>query len=304
MAREEVNQFEVVEMNPDAFQVSRLDNFDGTITAAAYCPHRWPGSASGKYQLMTRLEIQDHETGKEMTEYLQAGFLNSSFPSKDGKTPAGATVEQYITLSKGEDDIDPETIEEHVGDYIINLKRAGKTLPPTDWGQCLKSMLALGLENFTNIQTLVGTSWHFNRLPIDEDRKREPTPEQLAKGGNKEWRVLCATDKLETPKKKTATSSKSAASSSKISSSKEEAADTDTDSGDDFESQVEVAGFEILSEVGKSLIKKDFTPKITKRFNNVPGAMKKILDLMNDPKWIADDARPWKYEGGEFSIPE
>lgn len=299
MAREEAVQFEVVEMNPDAFQVSRLDNFDGTITAAAYCPHKWAGSSTGKYQLMARLEIQDHETGKEMTEYLQAGFLNSSFPSKDGKSPAGGTVEEYIVLSKGEDDIDPETISDYDGDYVINLKRAGKTLPPTDWGQCLKSMLALGLEPFSNIQTLVGTSWHFNRLPIDEDRKREPTPEQLAKGGNKEWRVLCATDKLETPKKKTAAAAKSTAASSK--SSKEETEDNNTD---DFASEVEVAAYEILSEAGKGMVKKDLTPKITKRFNNVPGAMKRILDLMNDPKWIADDARPWKYEGGEFSIPE
>lgn len=190
-------------MDPDAFATGRADNFDGVIVSAYAYPYVGPNSQDNKHYLFVGVRIQpDPESGfDEFTESYFAGYLNSGYPSKDGKTPAGGTHDGYLALSGGKGNLDEKdgpcvgqdrhVIPTHpnVGTFVL-----GKYAKGLSWHLFCEAMRDCDEKGIIDksspgVDFCVGARCHFNRVP----QKPKETATGSAKKDEKVYTTLLPT---------------------------------------------------------------------------------------------------------------
>lgn len=190
-------------MDPDAFATGRADNFEGVIVSAYAYPYVGPNSQDGKHYFYVGVRIQpDPASGfDEFTESYFAGYLNSGYPSKDGKTPAGGTHEAYQALAAGKGSLDEKdgpcidqarhVIPNHpnVGTYVL-----GKYAKGLSWHlfcEAMRDCDEKGLidKSAPGVDFCVGARCHFNRVP----QKPKEGVSASSKKDEKEYKTLLPT---------------------------------------------------------------------------------------------------------------
>lgn len=132
--------FQPASMSPDEFETGRPDKFIGEILGIYLYPYKGQNSKDGKYHAYGAVVIQpDSDSGYSLfTEALYgANYLNRVIPSKDGKSPAGGSVQDYLALAQGQGSIDTPCIgsdgminvnHDNVGEYALGGLDEGRTL--------------------------------------------------------------------------------------------------------------------------------------------------------------------------------
>lgn len=169
----------------DEFSTGRPDKFIGTWVKALAYPFKGRKSTDNKYFLSIGVFIvPDEDSGYEpFWEPYSGGFLNEVVPSKDGKSPAGASDDDYLALGNGTtpegldvpvQDEKGNVIEDapYVGEYILGQCRSNRS-----WNQayiCLKDsdtkgILDLNRPGFLGFAN--GLRCRFDRVPQTNDKE-------------------------------------------------------------------------------------------------------------------------------------
>lgn len=170
-------------MNPDDFSTGRPDKFIGTPRKVVAYPYKGRNSKDGKWYLNIGVYIEPEEgSGYEpFWEPYSGGFLNSGWPSKDNKTTAGATVEEYTALSNGKGEPEKPCQDEkgnilvdspYVGEYVLGSLVKGRTWE--QFGTALKDSDTKGVVDFSRPGYLgfaVGIKCRFDRVPQKGDKE-------------------------------------------------------------------------------------------------------------------------------------
>lgn len=134
--------FKPASMSPDEFASGRPDKFIGTFMGIYLYPYKGKQSKDNKYHCYGAVVIQpDEDSGYSLfTEALYgANYLNRVIPSKDGNSPAGGSIQDYLALAQGQSgaDIDRPCIGEdgmidpnhdNVGEYALGELDENRTL--------------------------------------------------------------------------------------------------------------------------------------------------------------------------------
>lgn len=200
------SRFEPAPMNPDEFSTGRPDKFIGTILGTYAYPYKGRNSTDGKYYLTVGWVIQpDEDTGYSLfCEPYSGGFLNQAFPSKDNKTPAGASFDEYLVLSNGAytvpDPLEKPVLDERgipipdspfVGEYVLGQLSKGRS-----WEQAAialrdsdtKSQVDFSKPGYLGFAN--GFRCRFDRVPQSGGAKSNANK----KDGDKEYKVLVPTE--------------------------------------------------------------------------------------------------------------
>lgn len=119
--------FSPASMDYTEFEGGRPDKFRGYTDSGVCFPYKGKTSKDGKYGLVIAYHIiPDPDSGFEpFWEILYgAGRLSKCVPSKDGSTPAGATIQQYMQLAAGRTTLEPPVIGEN-GAVNVNHENCG-----------------------------------------------------------------------------------------------------------------------------------------------------------------------------------
>lgn len=298
-------EFTVFSGSPDDFGVGFLDDFDGVVTYARYCPHRYSKDPSKKkHGLFVKIRIKPDDQEDEIEVFQRAGFLNTFLPSKNGTQPAGATLEEYKELEQGRGVIQEGTEEEYEGEYIITPGKSSKQLPPSDHHQFMHNLRELGFKTVDpKISIIEGLHCHFNRLPIDESvveingkkiQVNQKMPAIEGQEAQREWKFLCPTAIHGQAK---VTNGKTKASSTPTTSTISSSTVTD-----DKESALETTIQLYLMENGE-VADKDLKQAIVKAQESTE-AKHYSLAQMSKADWMRSSERPWVFSNGKYSNKE
>lgn len=158
--------------DPDTMvQAGLIDDFDGVITSARYVPWNYQGNRQ-QYSLAVLLRIHADD-GTEVEQYYSAGDLKQWVPCNDlvNGTPAGATLDDYLTLAKGEGQFDPSEQKNYEGVIVVaGPGNSQEGLPnSSNWAHFVGVALDAGFEKTRLSKTLNegfdGLRAHFKRIP-------------------------------------------------------------------------------------------------------------------------------------------
>lgn len=99
-------------------------DFDATIRRARFAPWNYMGKRDN-YSLAVLIDFEpDEDSGvKPFTQFYSAGDLHRLVPTLDGKTPAGATLEEYKILAEGPDEpLSDDEFENFLGYEALPIK--------------------------------------------------------------------------------------------------------------------------------------------------------------------------------------
>lgn len=265
--------------SPDDFTTGQPDKFTGVILKTVCYPYKGAKSETGKYNLFAGwLILPDADTGYDLFfESVMAGYLNEGIPSKDGKTPAGMTVEQYAKLAAGEGDIDKPCVDanrmivldhENVGQYLLGnfrqklsyyqayqaVKEADLSKKLIDWSVTQTNGTFNGFLGFAD-----GLRCRFDRVPQDGNKKDDKKPVEPGKE-QKDYKVLVVTEVLEKVDPSSILSKISAgkpvSAGAGSSSGANGSGSTTANFSDDFISRVQGAVVEVITEAKDHKMKK------------------------------------------------
>lgn len=252
-----VSRFQPASMNPDDFSSGRPDAFIGTIIGTYGYPHRSFNKTEGAYYLNIGWLIKpDDDSGFDtFFETYSGGYLNAGVPSKDGKTPAGNSDEEYISLSAGRGELDTPCTDQtgmiipdhdNVGEYIL-----GSLAKKRSWEQAVETLVDSDTKKLVDFSTpgylgfANGLRCRFDRVPQkgEDDKKTK-------KEGERTYTVLVPTSILE--RVSTANAKKAGVStppSSGKSANGAESSSTSSSEGD-LVAEIKSAILEVLNEKG------------------------------------------------------
>ncbi len=98
--------------------------FEATIRRARFAPWNYMGKRDN-YSLAVLIDFEpDEDSGlKPFTQFYSAGDLHRLVPTLDGKTPAGATLEEYKILAEGPDEpLSDDEFENFLGYEALPIK--------------------------------------------------------------------------------------------------------------------------------------------------------------------------------------
>lgn len=189
--------------DPDAFQPGAPDKFIGVIGPVLAYPYAGKETKDHKHYGFVGVHITpDEDSGFEPFTRSYLGFyLNAGVPSKDGKTPAGATDEAFAALSAGKGSIDSPCLDEsrpydrhvipshpNVGPFVL-----GRFIKGGPWDQfctAVKDSDTKGVIDQTNprLDFCSGLRCRFDLIP-EKSRKEK-------KEGDREQKILVVTEVL------------------------------------------------------------------------------------------------------------
>lgn len=201
------------------------DDFNGRMDKVRIVPFNYLGNRA-EYSLAVRVDITpDEDSGLDpFSQYYTAGNLAEFVPTIDGKTPVGATVDQYLELAAGEGVIPDDEIGEYEGTEFLPIGKKTGVANNSNFALFLAALLTLPegpkIREIWSKQVsfLEGMVCHFNRLEPDTKTKKSRSGLQEGAGAgdsNKErkgdGKILLPTELIEMPpsangKKKTAAS--------------------------------------------------------------------------------------------------
>lgn len=285
-----------VSMRPDEMTQGGLpDDFDGTITRVRYVPWNYDGKRE-QYSLSAKVDITpDDESGLEpFSQYYSCGDLKKVWPSMDGETPIGASIEDYEALAEGTATVDDES--EMEGIYAISL---GSGINKTsNWAHFIESAIDAGFpeSSVTNdCSVFEGVTGHFNRVP-----QKTRSGIIVDSGDNRMKTVLVLTEVSKSTAKSKPTTSKTTTTKTTAgkSSTTTLPADTDTEE-DDFDSRLRVIVREALKAAGGELPKNKLTGPVMKAFQGKEKAdgVKRVVK----PDFLGSDeaSELWAYDADE-----
>jgi hypothetical protein len=230
--------FKPAAMSPDEFASGRPDKFVGTIMGIYLYPYKGKQSKDNKYHAYGAVVIQPEEdSGYSLfTEALYgANYLNRVIPSKDGNTPAGGTIQDYLALAQGQSgaDIDRPCIgddgmidpnHDNVGEYALGELDENRTLrqfyDSILESDTKKKLYTVGHSDRKHKEVRLlnpdlaipgylgwpkGLKCRFDRIPEDPGGRGPREPRMGADGKPEQQRtVLCVTEIVEYGNAKTA----------------------------------------------------------------------------------------------------
>lgn len=301
-------------VDPSETGSGRPDDFDATIVSNKFRFKRYSENTF-KHGIFAEIGLQiDGEEEIYYEQQMIAGPTNyegtalNLVISPDGKHLAGppdVTKEDWLALGRGDDGATMVTGTEdsYTGNFLVSL-RQGWTPKYHAHAQLLDSIKMLYPDPndpkgtlfplSPGADSIVGYRFHFKRLPQDDrmkskKKKDDGKPQQ-------EYTVLCATDalgKVEVKSGGKKTTAKPASASAPAT------AAASTDDGDSFESRLETAILELLSEDSQPLT--ELRSQVLNSFKS--GADKgAAIKLINNAKWMSNADRPWTNNNGALSI--
>lgn len=201
------------------------DDFNGRMDKVRIVPFNYLGNRA-EYSLAVRVDITpDEDSGLDpFSQYYTAGNLAEFVPTIDGKTPVGATVDQYLELAAGEGVIPDDEIGEYEGTEFLPIGKKTGVANNSNFALFLAALLSLPegpkIREIWSKQVsfLEGMVCHFNRLEPDNKTKKSRSGLQEGAGagdGSKErkgdGKILLPTELIEMPPSANTTSKKKTA---------------------------------------------------------------------------------------------
>ena len=189
-------ELSVASSNPDEMQQGGLmDDFDGLVTKARYCPWDYNGNLD-HHVLGVGVTIQPYNEngeaeGDPFVQTYSAGDLEQFAPSMDGKLPVDLQAES-------------ETGEEYEGIYALRVGNKAQLNNNTNWAQFVMALLEAGYDRgllTPAVTWLEGTFGHWNRIP---QKKRSGLVQADDEGKRKRNEILVITEVKEVPTVKVA----------------------------------------------------------------------------------------------------
>lgn len=189
-------ELSVASSNPDEMvQGGLMDDFDGLVTKARYCPWDYNGTLD-HHVLGVGVTIQPYNEngepeGDPFVQTYSAGDLEQFAPSMDGKLPVDLQAES-------------ETGEEYEGIYALRVGSKAQLNNNTNWAQYVMALLEAGFDRgllTPAVTWLEGVFGHWNRIP---QKKRAGLVQAESEGQRRRNEILVITELKEVPTVKVA----------------------------------------------------------------------------------------------------
>jgi hypothetical protein len=287
-------QFQVADPTAkDSFAAGQPDKFIGTVVSCLAYPYVGQESTDNKhYGFVGWRIIPDEDTGfDEFTQSYFGFYLNRGFPSKDGRTPAGATAEDFIALGAGKSpgldrsclDANRHVIPDHenVGPYLIHpIGSKGPFILKGQVDQLYEAVRECDdkgqLKPNGRLDYVVGARFRFDLL-------KDESPKAKKRDDGSDQMILKPTQLVSLPSETGI--GKSAAKSLAGKSSAKAGASTSTASsngGGDLDAQISAEILTFLGEVGGSANTATLMAKVSSRL------AKKGLNKGEVMAWIGE----------------